>query len=180
MTFAPQRIDAPDFTALTLEEAKAHLELDHTDHDDYVMALVAAATDHLDGPNGSLSMVLLGGSWRWDYEATGETCVKLPQTPVVELDGATIGGMAYGSATLETRLDGAYVVFSEPQHGRINFEYFAGYEDADAIPAALKHAIKLHVGSMFEHRETEVTGTIASKLPHYDILIGPYRRRRLG
>lgn len=179
MTFAPQRIEAPDFTALTLAEAKDHLELDHDDQNDYVTALIDVATDHLDGPDGVLSVVLLGGSWRWQYQAAGETCIKLPQTPVRELDGATIGSQAYGSSTLENRMDGDYVVFSEPQHGLITFEYAAGYEDAASIPAALKHAIKLHIGSMFEHRETEVLASVA-RLPHYDILIGPYKRRRVG
>lgn len=180
MSFVPRRTEVPDFMALTLAEAKEHLELDHDDDDAYVTALIAVATDHLDGVDGILSMDLLGGSWEWYYKATGETCVKLPNTPVREIDGATIGSVAHGTATLEQRMDGDYVVFSEPQHGTITFAYAAGYEDAASIPAALKHAMKLHIGSMYEHRETEVVGTTATRLPQYESLISPYRRRRVG
>ena len=180
MTFAPRRTEAPDFTALTLAEAKAHLELDHDDHDDYVMGLIAVATDHLDGIDGILSMTLIGGAFSWDYEAAGETCIKLPQTPVRELDGATIGGQAYGSATLENRMDGDFVRFSEPQHGVILFEYRAGFESSEEVPAALKHAMKLHIGSLHEHRETEVVGFSVTELTQYKSLVGPYKRRRIG
>jgi len=47
------------------------------------------------------------------------------------------------------------------------------------VPGPLRHAIKLLVGDMYAHRETEVTGTIVARIGTFDSLVAPYRVRHV-
>ncbi len=44
-------------------------------------------------------------------------------------------------------------------------QFVAGYGDASAVPALLKHAILMLVSHWYEHREPVVTGTVVTPVP---------------
>lgn len=50
------------------------------------------------------------------------------------------------------------------QLGAITIEYTAGYGTAEDVPAGARHAILLHVGNAYAHRETIGTGTVTYEL----------------
>lgn len=94
------------------------------------------------------------------------------QTLVANTDYVVLQGRpgrivaAYGKAWPTTR--------SFPQAVRI--EFTCGYGAASAVPDGLKNAIKLVVGTLYAHRETVVTGTIATALPqNVEWLVGPFK-----
>lgn len=183
MDYAPIQIEPPSIAALTLAEAKEHLRLDHTDEDALVTSLIAVAQAHLDGPDGVLSVVLTDSRWEETFEVMGCESVSLYQQPVRSIHSISVDGAALSSENFslnQKRSGTAVVSFSSPQSGKVVVQYNAGAEDAASVPEPIKQAMRLHIGSLYELRETEVIGTITSKLPHYDILIGPYRRRRIG
>ena len=64
-------------------------------------------------------------------------------------------------------------------YGDINdvvIRYIAGYGDPDAVPDAIKAAIKLIVGHLYEHREDALVGVSGSELPQgAEDLLYPYR-----
>ena len=52
-------VAAPRETAVSLEEAKEHLTVDHFEHDDLITSFIKTATARLDGPSGRLGRPLL-------------------------------------------------------------------------------------------------------------------------
>ena len=60
---------------------------------------------------------------------------------------------------------------------RVVVRYTAGYLDEDQVPAPIKKWMLMQIGSMYEHRESEVVGVATNKLKYVDSLIQPYRVR---
>ena len=182
MAFAPILVEASDEAALTLEEAKAHLVVDHDDDDDYIQSLIAVAQAHLDGPDGILGMVLMDSAWRQTIDVDGERVHTLPYGPVTSITSASLDGVAVaGNIALGYRDSGVAVAsFAAMGRGSLVIDYRAGALAPAKIPAPLIHAMKLHIGSMYEYREMEIVGASATDLPHYKALTDPYRRRRVG
>ena len=183
MNYAPKQIAPPTVAALSLDEAKAHLRLDHDDENTLVESLIKVAQAHLDGPDGVLSVVLTDSRWEESFEERGCEKVSLQQQPVRSIHSVSVDGAALSPENFslhQKRSGRAVVEFATAQSGQIVIQYNAGAEDAASVPEPIKQAMRLHIGSLYELRETEAIGTITSKLPHYDILIGPYRRRRIG
>jgi len=183
LAFAPALITPSATTALTLAEAKAHLRLDHEDEDALVTSLIATAQAHLDGPEGILSRVLMDSEWSEIFEDADCKLKELGHHPVTSISSITVDGAALAAANYSLRYRDtgmAVVIFDTAQSGEIEIRYRAGALSATEVPEPLKHAMKLHIGSLYEMREMEAVAVIVSKLPHYDILVEPYRRRRIG
>lgn len=47
----------------------------------------------------------------------------------------------------------------------VTIEYVAGYGDASDVPQAIKQAMLLIIGDLYEHREAVVVGTTAKEIP---------------
>jgi uncharacterized phiE125 gp8 family phage protein len=181
----------PAETPITLVEAKAHLNITHDDDDALVSAAVESATGHLDGRTGILGRCLVTQSWTATLDHFGIGCLVLALAPVQsitaikyrDVDGAlqTFAAAAYRLTGSQARprvvLNSGFswpATDSDPEP--ITIEYVAGYGDAADVPDPIKHAIKLHVGTMFEYRETITTGSQIAILPHaHEALISPYR-----
>jgi uncharacterized phiE125 gp8 family phage protein len=172
---------------LSLAEAKAHLRVEHDDEDDYIEALVAAATGYLDGPTGILGRAIGSQQWDFVFDAFPVSEIRMPLRPLVtvdrirHLDGAgawqtlaltdyqvdpdTGGGwIAPAAAGWPTAMDTINAV---------EVRFTAGYA---AVPPPILHAIRILVGHWYEHREPVVTGTIVAQLPlSVEALIAPYR-----
>jgi uncharacterized phiE125 gp8 family phage protein len=57
----------------------------------------------------------------------------------------------------------------------------AGYGDQPAdVPASIRSAILLQVGTIYRDRETSIVGTIVSPNPAAMALLGPFRNKRFG
>lgn len=178
----------PPADAVSLEDAKLHLKLDHDDEDLFLSGAIAAAVGHLDGPDGWLGRALGVQTLeaRFSDFCEGRGGFRLPYPPLIEvlsvkhLDGAGVE-QAVPAASYEAI--GSRVA---PAHGfgwpsyrahpeAVRVRYRAGYE---VLPKPIRAAILLMVGDLYRFRETVVVGTIASSIPMsttVESLLAPYR-----
>jgi uncharacterized phiE125 gp8 family phage protein len=189
-TLAPVRIVAPTEMPISLDDAKQHLRVDHSDDDTLIESLIAAATERLDGWTGILGRALVEQTWRVDIDRPASAgLICFPLAPVM-----SIGSFDYddaGSSTVlppdlyELKVDmrGAFVArapsASWPSLGsRASITFTAGYGAAAAVPAPLKVAIKMMVADLYEFRQSAIQSTVNAVPVSTTVkaLIDPYRR----
>lgn len=182
----------PPNPVVTLDEAKAHLRVDFDDDDDLITGLVAAATDVLDGPDRRLrrcigvqvlQATLPGFPWAHS--------LRLPYGPVSAVNDITYIDVCGSEQHLDPdayrllagdRLQlKPYECWPRTRFCRdpVQITYTAGYSDT---PPALKSAILLTVGDLYENREAQFV--LASKSgvvpnPTVERLIAPFRLLRV-
>lgn len=188
-----ERVTAPASTIVSVADAKEHLRVSHSDDDDYIAALVAAADEHLDGPYGAVGIALNVQTWKLTRGAAqGRAGVRLPVLPLVAVTAVTYldADQTEQNLALDTlqwfSADGwAYV---EPKAGekwpamsaerdalRITFTAGAG------CPEAVQHAAKLLIGHWYENREAVNVGNIVTDFPlAVDALISRHKRGWIG
>lgn len=172
-----QVITEPASEPVTLTEAKAHLNIDHTDEDTYITTLIGVARETAEGRQ-----------WRTLLATTREQTLHcFPNGPIVleypPLQSVTSVKYIDNAGVQQTWAADQYVVDTDSIYGQIvpaynvsypatrnernavRIRYVAGYADADAVPAMTKHAMKLMIANWYEHRETVVVGTIVAKIP---------------
>lgn len=175
----------PPEPVVPLAEAKAHLRVRHGDEDALIEAYVAAATAHIDGPDGWLGRSL-GDQVLEAYTDVFRDCMSLPYGPVTEIISVKyLAGTGDEVILLPTEyelrgwlLGSAFgkrwpSVLSRPEAVRI--QYRAGYAD---LPPPIRAAILLMVGDLYMNRETVTTGASASQIPMNTTvlnLLSPYR-----
>lgn len=166
---SPVLVTPPTAEAVTLAEAKLHLRVDSEDEDSFIDAIILAAVDHMDGFTGILGRCLMPQTWSQEFDtACGDLVLRLG--PVQSVSSVTDAFTGYrllkdGRGHFLRLNDGA----AWPS-GPVVVEYVAG---ADVVPASLKAALLLHIGTLYEYRETmaeRVTPTRA-----YEALTAPYR-----
>lgn len=190
MMLAPVRTSAPATTPVSLTEAKAHCRVDDSNSDTVLTALIAAATDHMDGWSGVLGRALVTQTWQQDFDGFAADGLRLPLGPAASVSSVTYYDADNAQQTLSadvyrlfTDAIGPYVglkpdqdwpnAYSRPDAVRVT--YVAGAAASD-VPAAIKTAMLLLIGHWFENREAVAVGT-ATVLPlSVDVLLAPYRR----
>lgn len=185
-------LSPPLVEPISLEEAKKHLRImpDETDEDDLIASLIAASRETTENLTGraliTRSLILALDAWPPEKE------IRLPEPPV-----QSVTAIRYIDCTgVEQTLTPDYYIldtFAEParilpafgmawpvtrnQVNAVQIEYKAGYGDtAGKIPKSLLSAMKLLIGTLYEFRETVVSGTIITEVPGaVKSLINPYR-----
>ena len=146
MLLRAELVIPPVDAVVSLTEAKAHLRVSHDDEDAEIAAMVDAATAYLDGLDGVLGRALGQQTWRAVFQA-GSCTDRLPIGPVISRGpDVTVGD--------ETSV-----------------QFVAGYA---VIPAPIKAAILLHVGTLYQNREQDADSWIPTRA--YEALLTPYRR----
>lgn len=182
----------PPEPVVSLEEAKEHLRVDGPDEDDLILAYIAAATGHIDGPDGWLGRSIGVQTLEMRFSllsrpACNGTAIRLPFGPVSELVAISY---LDGQGDVQEADLADFVLYGdevEPvgstypweggsmqrEAGRI--QYRAGYE---TLPSAIRAAILLITGDLYANRETAVVGTGAAAVPMSatpKLLLGPFR-----
>jgi uncharacterized phiE125 gp8 family phage protein len=186
MTFRLTLKTAPASEPITTAEAKKHLNVTTSDDDTYIDTLVTAARMHTEN---ILRRALITQTWNLYLDAF-KSPTELPKPPLVSVtsikyidtDGAE-QTTATGVYTVDTDADPGQVYLSYDQtwpdartiDKAIDIEYVAGYGAAADVPTAIKHAILLLVGHLYEHRETVADFQIHDVPMGYDALLWPYR-----
>lgn len=180
----------PPQPVLALEDVKAHLRVEHDDDDALIEIFMAAATAHIDGPDGWLGRALGVQTLKLLAPDFGVFCdgrIPLPYPPLisvtavryVDADGVqqTVSGDRYillsGPSLLPVYGQAWPVGRSFPES--VEIEYEVGYGE---LPAPIQAALLLMVGDLYANRETAVVGTIAAEVPMsvtVERLLSPYR-----
>lgn len=182
----------PPDPVVSLEEAKEHLRVDGPDEDDLILSYIAAATGHIDGPDGWLGRAIGIQTLEARFSlllpaACSGQAIRLPFGPVSELEAVSYldsQGVQQEADLNDFALYGDEV---EPVAGVYPWEggsmqreagriqYRAGYE---TLPPAIHAAILLMVGDLYANRETASVGTGATAIPMSAtpaLLLGPFR-----
>lgn len=187
MQSVPQLVTAPASEPITLSEAKAHLRIEHSEDDDLVTALIVAAREHLEN---QIARRLVTQTWSITYPEFADV-MRLPETPLQSITSVTYKDSNGDAQTLSTSIYEADTTtepgvlrrtylqkfpVTYPVWDAVVVQYVVGYGDAEDVPQALKQAMYLHIGTMYEFRESVLAGTTVSAVPMaYDALIAPYR-----
>lgn len=182
------RTVAPTVTPVSLQEAKDHLRVSHTDEDTLITALIEAATSHFDG-EGELGRALVTQTWaQWFSQAPGWVRLRMgPFQSLVSVEYYDTSN-SLQTATLsefETWKDGDFVTL-KPRDGSawpeahsrpdaIKVTYEAGYGDASDVPQSIKHAVLLLVGHFYENREATTELRVDVLPMAVEALIGNHR-----
>lgn len=181
-------ITAPTVEPVSLTEAKAHLRVDHTDEDTLIELLIKAARFYVDGEDGFLGRALVTQTWELVIDDFPESEIKLPLPPLQEVVSIKYDD----SAGVEQTIDSAdYWVDDASEPGwvvpvasagwptplvavnAVRIRYICGYSaTADSppdltanVPASIKAALLLTIGSFYANRETVVVGQTTAQLP---------------
>lgn len=101
------------------------------------------------------------------YADTRAGRIPLLRPPVQSVPSVTADGVAVAADEYQLLAEGALIHASGytpwAVGSRVAVEYVAGYGDeADDVPASIRHGIRMVAATMYEHREDVVVGTIAA------------------
>ena len=180
---------APVGDIISLQEAKEHLNLEHTGDDDLVETIVADVTARYDGITGIMGRALRTQTVVLYLDAWPSE-IMLPLPPFQSITSVTYTDSDGNSQTLAadqyrttmrngvTYIIPAYNVTWPTVRGDtdcIQITWVCGY-GSKAVPGPIKRAMLLEVGDAYEHRETVVVGTTIGKNEMaIKNLITPYR-----
>lgn len=207
-------IVAPPVEPISLDLAKQHLRVDHSDDDALITQIIKAARYMVDGRDGYLGRALVQQTWeltldRFPASATsGSFCIpagstgeiKIPLPPLQSVTSVKYDDTGGVEQTIDPTTGYDVDAVSEPGWlvpatggwptgvfdgiNAVRIRFVAGYlassdspPDLTAnIPYDVKAAMLLHIGTLYNSRESIVVGTNAMPLPQAaEILLRRYR-----
>ncbi|MBZ9650004.1 hypothetical protein K9B33_20935 [Sphingobium sp. 3R8] len=179
----------PPEPVVTPQEAAVHLRLgDSFDERSYLEDIIAAATQHIDGPAGWLGRAIGVQTLETYLPSFGVTSIVLPYPPAIEIVSIDYVDNSGAAITLDpadyelrTLLRPAWpkswpsAQWQGCDGETVRIRYRAGYE---TIPAPIRAAILLMVGDLFEFRETVQSGGSVVSIPMsttVENLLSPFR-----
>lgn len=164
---------------ISLSEAKKHLRVTSDDEDTLILGYLAAAREWVENYTG---LILKARRVTSEYRCFGEVRLRwypLAADPALTVDyrdtdgtEATLAGARFsGGRTPRLIIANAPQVEGES----VRVSYNAGYASAEDVPASLKAAILLILGSLYEQREDDVIGVSHTATKAAENLSRPYR-----
>lgn len=169
---------------VTLDEAKQHLRITHSDEDAYIASLLIAAYQVAqDFCQCIIPLQTFEGKIdRFPCE------IRLPRDPVVSVESikyfdtsgveTTLDPSAYhlSKSPLKSTIKPAYnTSWPDTQSGfdKVTIAFTAGYAEP---PENMKAAIKLIIGELYMNREQSIVGTIVARVPlSAEYLLSPFK-----
>jgi uncharacterized phiE125 gp8 family phage protein len=184
-------INAPGTEPISLPEAKAHLRVTHSSEDALITSLIGAAREMCEQKIGRS---LIQTTWEVTLDAFPDE-IRLDMPPILAVSSLKYIDV---NGVLQTWGAGNYYVDKDREPGwvlpafglawpesreqanAVKVQYTAGYgTDAASVPVALKSWILVTIGTLYENRESIITGTVVHKPTFFDTLLDAYRVPRL-
>jgi uncharacterized phiE125 gp8 family phage protein len=193
----PIRTVAPAATIISSTEAKAQADVTYSADDSLIGGLVNAVSELLDGYTGILGRCLVNQTWKVELSKwPADFMLHLPFPDVSSITSIKYWDSAGTQQTVSSDLyalhegvAGSFVRFKE-DFSAPNFDddranpieviFVAGFGSAASnVPAPIKTAALLLFSHLYENREA-TTPVAMTDLPlGVQMLLEPYRRRRL-
>lgn len=187
-------VSAPETEPVSLEEAKAHLNVDFDDDDALIEVLISASRSAAERFTGRAFIEQTWDLFLDEFPSDGSP-IKIAPAPLIEILSVGYGddysslvaasGYRIDLATAPARLalvDGGSWPTINTVANAIRIRFRAGYVDDETspvtgeVPADIKAAILLTVGSLYANREDVVVGQTTASLPlTSEYLLRPYR-----
>ena len=175
------RQTGPAVEPVTVAEAKAHLRVDTSDDDTYIGTLITAGREWCEQ---YLDRTLVNTQWvmRFDsFPPDGTQDIELPRPPMATAGTTTAVSLTftYENGTTATYSTASYRVDRNSTPGAVKTLYgqtwpphlmddnavsvtwWAGYGAAgSSVPAAIRHAILMIVGILYEKRAAAESGSL--------------------
>ena len=185
-------ITAPAAEPVSTSEAKSHLRVDTTADDTYIGTLITVARQNVES---HLRRARISKSWEVVLDAFPAGVIRLPKPPLTSVTSIKYTDDEGNESTYSSA---NYVVDSDTEPGRVvlksgatwpavtlaaangvRVRYVAGYGAAGSnVPQAIRQAILLVIGSLYENREDVLVaqGVSIGVLPFGVVaLLAPYR-----
>jgi uncharacterized phiE125 gp8 family phage protein len=192
-----QLITAPTAEPISLVEARLHLRLDATGSpaahpdDSLVSSLITAVRQHLEGKDGWLGRALVTQTWELVLDEFPDNEIRIPLPALQSIVSIKYDDAAGAEQTVSAS-DYVIDVVSEPGWvlpvtgvswpdtydtvNAVRVRFTAGYGNAASVPEAIKSAMKLIIGDLYENRQEAVIGASVAQLPRaVEALLSPYR-----
>lgn len=191
-------VTEPTTDPVTLEEAKAHLNVDFDDYDDLIASYIRAAQMAIVYNTGH---ALSPSVWDLAYDAfptgnTPEGFVQIPIGPLISVDTVTyvdsetetetiLSTSEYEVDTI-TRLGGIQPISSGwpsvmSTINAVTIRFTAGYPDVgtspavSGVPSGLKHAVLVMVRDMYDFRSPTIAGIMTRRPEIIRYLTDPFQ-----
>lgn len=188
-------VTKPTVYPVTLAEVKANSVIEHDDDDALLMTFIAAATDYAEAHT---NRDLVQRTWDYSFDEFPAEHIELPKFPVQSVTSVTYNDVSQSpnQQTLSTNVYGLdsgghvamlYLKYNQywpsftPMHNGITVRFVSGYAGLGSpqdlrgnIPEAIKGAIRLIVGDLYEHRESRLDMQ-SYKNETADMLLNAYR-----
>jgi len=168
-------VTQPETEPITYAQLSSHVRVDSTDDEAYVTALISVAREWVDKVTGRASIEaeykLTADSWKSigdlrDGIACEPLNIQLYRTPLVSVEAVKYYEPDAVALTTMSTDDYRVITGTEPgmisifqnlptvddRPDAIQIEFTAGHEDADAVSALQKHAVKLMAATLYENR----------------------------
>ena len=190
---ALELVTAPATEPLTIQEARDHIRVESTVDDEEIDRLIQASREWISGRDGWLGRQLITATWDMTLDAFPATdSIRLLLPPVqsitsisyVDINGAT---QTFSSAnyslsadlSVRPRVDLAYGASwpaTRQVRDAVTIRYVAGYGNGVDVPAPIRSAMAILVGTWYENREATVVGMAANEVPFsVEAMLAPYR-----
>lgn len=164
----------PTAEPITLEQAKAHLNVVVPDDDALIQGMISAAREMVENKTNRALMPQV-------IEVSAPTfgSLTMPRIPFRSVVSLTYTD-PYGADQVVDATGYFVNDYNEPptfapypgtawpgiryQDSAVRLRYEAGYADAASVPASLKHYMLLLIGTMYENRETVQAGVSLADL----------------
>lgn len=188
-------ITAPATEPISIDEARDHLRVSDDAQDLVLESMIQAARQQVELLAGR---ALITQTWRLSLDAfpVGAGKIELSKCPLGDTDAMVVKYVDTAGVT-QTLASAAYQVDAESEPARllpaygtswpgtrdvpnaVTVEYVAGYGAASAVPAALRAAMLLIIGDLYENREASVVGVGREDNPAVEALVAPHRLVRI-
>jgi uncharacterized phiE125 gp8 family phage protein len=175
---------------ISLEVAKSHCRIDHSDDDGLIDLYIKAAVDHIEANRGVLGYALVNQDWELTYDAFPCDALQLPLGPLVSVTSVEYAEPDTGTMTLWS--DANYQVdasrdgwiapvdawpSTRSTMNAVKITFVAGHgPSADDVPADIKVAMLHLISHWYENREAVSSGEMMTVPSTFESLIGTIRK----